>query len=117
MLSIHLRDLLFHGLHGLYEEEQVLGNEFRVDVTVWHQEAALPVCSLNDTVNYVAVYELVKKRMSVPTLLLETIATSIAQDILNTFPKAEAVKITIDKLHPPISEFTGSVGVSFELKR
>lgn len=117
MLSIHLHDLLFHGLHGLYEEEQVLGNEFRVNLTVWHREVTIPVKSLQDTINYVAVYELVKEKMAIPTLLLETLATTIAKDILATFRQAEKVQITIHKLNPPIPEFTGSVGVTFELER
>lgn len=117
MLSIHLSNMLFHSFHGLYEEESVLGNDFRVDITVWHEPAVIPVHHLNETINYVAVYELVKKRMEVPTKLLETLATVIAQDILDHFKQAEKVKISIDKLHPPIREFSGSVGVGFELQR
>ncbi|SDX50275.1 dihydroneopterin aldolase [Hydrobacter penzbergensis] len=117
MLSIHLNNLLFHSFHGLYEEETVLGNDFKVDVTVWHQPARIPVKSLHETINYVTVYELIKKRMETPTLLLETLATTIAQEILATFQQAEKVKISIDKLQPPIPDFHGSVGVEFELKR
>jgi dihydroneopterin aldolase len=117
MLSIHLNNLLFHSYHGLYEEESVLGNDFKVDITVWHQPARIPVRTLHETINYVTVYELVKKRMETPTLLLETLATTIAQEILATFKQAEKVNISIDKLQPPIRDFHGSVGVEFELKR
>ncbi len=117
MLSIHLNNLQFHSFHGLYEEESVLGNDFRVDITVWHEPAAIPVLHLNETINYVAVYELVKKRMEIPTKLLETLAMVIAQEILDHFKQAEKVQITIDKLHPPIREFAGTVGVAFELER
>lgn len=117
MLSIHLHQLVFHAFHGLYEEEKILGNEFMVDLTVQHHPANIPIHAINDTINYVALYELVKKRMEVPVLLLETLATSIAQDILLQFVLAETVNISITKLHPPISEFSGQVGVSFELNR
>lgn len=117
MLSIHLHQLVFHAFHGLYEEEKILGNEFMVDLTVQHHPAIIPIHAINDTINYVALYELVKKRMEVPVLLLETLATSIAQDILLQFVLAETVNISITKLHPPISEFSGQVGVSFELNR
>ena len=34
MLIIHLHKLLFHSFHGLYEEEQVLGNEFEVNTDI-----------------------------------------------------------------------------------
>ncbi len=117
MLSIHLHQLVFHAFHGLYEEEKILGNEFRVDLTVQHHPAVIPIHAINDTINYVALYELVKKRMEVPVLLLETLATSIAQDILLQFVLADTVNISITKLHPPISGFNGQVGVSFELNR
>jgi len=41
----------------------------------------------------------------------------IAGLILEDFKKAEKVRITIKKLNPPIKNFNGKVGVSFELKR
>jgi dihydroneopterin aldolase len=36
LLTIHLNNLLFHAYHGLYEEEQILGNNFEVNITI-HQ--------------------------------------------------------------------------------
>ena len=72
---------------------------------------------LTDTVDYIAVYELVKKRMAIPTPLLETVVTDIAQKILAQFSLAEEVFISIRKMYPPVSKIQGSVGVSFELKR
>jgi dihydroneopterin aldolase len=41
----------------------------------------------------------------------------IAVQILTRFAMAEEVNISIKKLHPPIANFEGSAGVSFELKR
>ena len=40
MLTIHLHKLLFYSFHGIYKEEQVLGNEFEVsaDIEVDNQE-------------------------------------------------------------------------------
>jgi dihydroneopterin aldolase len=117
MLSIHLHNLRFFAHHGIYEEEKILGNEFELNITVKHSPQRLPVKHLEDTVDYIAVYELVKKRMAIPTPLLETLATEIAQQILLQFVLAEEVFLSIRKLHPPVSQLQGSVGVSFEIKR
>lgn len=117
MLSIHLDHLLFRSFHGLHEEEQVIGNDFQVNLTVQYQPASVPITTLDASINYVDLYELVKQRMNIPTPLLETIATEIATDILTQFSLAEQVSVSIYKLHPPISQFRGNVGISFELKR
>jgi dihydroneopterin aldolase len=117
MLSIHLHNIVFFAHHGIYEEEKILGNEFELNITIRHSPQHLPVKHLADTVDYIAVYELVKKRMAIPTSLLETLATEIAQQILAQFSLAETVFISIKKMHPPVSQLKGNVGVSFELNR
>ena len=117
MLSIHLHNILLFAHHGIYEEEKILGNEFELNITIKHAPRQLPVKHLADTVDYSLVYELVKKRMAIPTPLLETVVTEIAQQILATFSLAEEITIAIRKTHPPISQMQGSVGVSFVLKR
>ena len=117
MLSIHLHNITFFAHHGIYDEEKLLGNEFEVNITVKHSPQRLPVRHLEDTIDYIAVYELVKKRMAVPTALLETLATEITQEILAKFVLAEEVSISIRKKYPPVSQLRGSVGVSFDKKR
>jgi dihydroneopterin aldolase len=117
MLNIYLHKLLFYSYHGVHEEEKVLGGEYEVDLTVNFQPSSLPVKHLDETVNYVTLYSVVKKRMEQPTPLIETIATELATQILEQFHLIEQVEISIKKLHPPIASFQGSVGVSFVLKR
>lgn len=117
MLSIHLHNLQFYSFHGVHDEEKILGGKFEVNVTVTYQPASTPIKSLAETINYVSIYALLKKRMDEPTPLLETIATEVAAEILQQFSLAEEVAISITKLHPPIVAFQGSVGVSYNLKR
>lgn len=119
MLSINLHNLHFFAHHGLYEHEKVLGNEFELNITIKHAPHQLPVKKLSDTIDYVSVYELARKRMAIPTPLLETVVTEIAKEILIQFLLAEEVFISIRKMYPPINHMhaRGSVGVSFELKR
>ncbi|HCL05419.1 MAG TPA: dihydroneopterin aldolase [Chitinophagaceae bacterium] len=117
MFSIHLHQLAIHAYHGLYEEEKVLGNDFVIDLTVQYHPATLPVEQLEQTINYVSLYELVKKHMQVATPLLETVVSNMAIDILAQFSLSEEVYISIRKLHPPIAQFTGATGVSLSLNR
>ncbi len=117
MMKISLHKLRFHAFHGIYAEETAIGGEFEVDLTVWYQPVNLPVTDLHDTVNYAALYNLVKLRMETPCLILETFVTKLAAEILAQFSLVEEVEISIIKLRPPVINIEGSVGVSFTLKR
>jgi dihydroneopterin aldolase len=116
-MFIHLHDVLFHSLHGVFEEEKLIGGEFLVNVSVGFIPSSRPIRLLNDTIDYVAVYQLLKDRMNQPSPLLETIAMDVANQILAQFSIVQNVQISIKKLHPPIAAFEGSVGVSFSLNR
>ena len=113
MFTIHLHKLLFHAYHGLYAEEQVLGNDFEVTADI---EIATPeqIITLKQTVNYVTIYNVIKQRMAKPTPLLETIAQELAQAIGGIDERIKSVSISIKKLSPPIENFQGIVGVSYK---
>jgi dihydroneopterin aldolase len=117
MLTIELTKLRFHAYHGLYHEEKKLGGDFEVNVTVTHQPIKLPILHLDETIDYMAVYNLIKEIMQKPEPLLETVVTLIAEEILKRFSPAEEVNVSISKLNPPILSFEGRVGVKYVLKR
>lgn len=117
MLSVYLQNLRFHSYHGVHSEEKLTGGEFEVNLKAYFHPQALPVINIDDTVNYVSLYSLVKKRMEQPAELLETVVTELADHILIQFPLVEEVEISVTKLHPPIVAFQGSVGVSYRAKR
>jgi dihydroneopterin aldolase len=114
MMYIHLHDLRFRAFHGLYEEEKILGNDYELNLTVGFEPEQLPIHHIGQTLNYVALFELVKTRMSVPTGLLETIVTEIADQIRSEYAAVSKISISLKKLFPPINNFEGAVGVSFE---
>ncbi|MBW7951075.1 MAG: dihydroneopterin aldolase [Chitinophagaceae bacterium] len=117
MLSIRLNNLLFYAYHGLYEAERIIGNEFEVNITILQYEVKETISSINETINYAAIYELVALRMKQPTLLLETVAQDICKLILKNFSLVDNILVSIKKLHPPITSFQGNVEVCFEMKR
>jgi dihydroneopterin aldolase len=116
-MQVHLRQLKLYGYHGLDEGEDVLGGEFEVSLTASYLPTHVPIVSIGQTIDYTILYDIVKQRMQKPTPLLETLATEIASEIFAKFTNVEEVVISIFKLHPPIKNFQGSVGVTYQLKR
>ena len=112
MFSIQLHQLQFFAHHGLYEAEKINGNNFEVDVDIDLIEME-PVHALSQTVDYVAVYEIIRTRMQQPTQLLETVAQDLAHKIHSYDQRVKQIRIKIKKLNPPIQHFNGAVSVSF----
>ncbi len=114
IITIELTALRFTAYHGLYKEEKKTGNEFEVNLTVDFISDETIITSIEHTVNYAALYELAKKAMQQPRGLLETLAMEIVESIHVVYPQVTKASIAITKLHPPIIQFIGSVGVRYE---
>jgi 7,8-dihydroneopterin aldolase/epimerase/oxygenase len=113
-MTIELRDLHFQAFHGLYEEERKTGNEFRVGLLAEYIPTEEVITSINDTVNYADLFNIIKEAMKSPVNLLETLAMDMAKTIHERFPQVIKIKISVYKLYPPIATFNGEVGVSYE---
>lgn len=116
-MRICLNDLIFKGYHGLYEAEKKLGNTFRVDITIEFIPAVNLVDQMDQTIDYVTVYQLVKKTMETPTPLLETLVCKIADQILLDHSIAQYVLVKITKETLPIPFFEGKTSVSIEKRK
>ena len=116
MLKIELLDLWFRARHGLYEEEKQVGGDFKLDVELYYQPDSTPY-HIHQTIDYSEVYALIKEHMGRPEPLLEPLVINIGNDILNKFDLAERVKVSIQKINPPIIGFTGSMSVSYQQTR
>lgn len=113
MITVQLQNLLFNAFHGIHDEEKILGNQYVVNAVVEFHEVTDVIVRLNDTVNYAVVYEIIKKRMSIPTPLLETIVMEIGNEIHRQFPNLKSITISINKMHPPIESMQGSALVTW----
>ena len=112
MFTIHLNKLQFFAHHGVHDEEGIIGTDFEVSVSI-DFNAPEKVVALNDTINYVKVFEVIKKRFAIPERLLETLAQHIVDDVYAMDNRITIINISIDKINPPISNFIGSVGVTY----
>jgi len=116
MDKIIFQAMQFYAYHGVFEEENRLGQKFEVDIELFLslEKAGKSDC-LEDTVNYAKVYQVTKEFvMGTPKKLLESLAENIASEIMKSF-SVEGVKVRVRKLQPPIPGHLQSVAV--EIKR
>ena len=114
MITVHLRNLHFNSFHGIHEEEKILGNEYLIDASVEFHEEKQVITSIQDTINYEDIYNIIKERMSVSTPLLETIVMEIGNEIHSEFPQVRAITISLKKMHPPIEGMEGEAGTTWQ---
>ncbi len=114
MITVHLHNLLFNSFHGIHEEEKVLGNEYVIDVAIVFHEEVHVITSIHETVNYTDIYNIIRERMNVPALLLETVVMEIGNEIYAEFPQLKSINISIKKMHPPIEGIQGAAGVNWQ---
>src|ERR1700761_4815845 len=115
MFTIHLNKLKFYSYHGIHEEERIVGSEYEVNASVVFGGEE-KIVSLNQTVNYVSVFRIIKEHMDTPTPLLETLAQSIVDQIKAMDNQLKSISVRIEKLNPPIPAFVGSVGVTYSIE-
>jgi dihydroneopterin aldolase len=115
MQKVLLENVIFHAHHGLFDEETIVGGKFEVNLAVETDfSLAADQDNINGTVNYVALYELVKEEVQKPSKLIEHLAGRIVKRIKNEFTEVQKVHIKISKLNPPISGEVGKVSVEME---
>lgn len=116
-MKIHLNDLSFFGYHGLYDGEKKIGNQFKLDIVIDFTPTVDRVEQLDQTIDYVQVYNTVKEIMGTPTPLLETLVDKIACQILKDHDLVTNVFVKISKEKLYIPHFEGLTSVSTEKSR
>ncbi len=102
----------------MLQQERVIGNDYLVSVSVTCSLGnAVKSDSVDDTINYAAVYELVKEEMAVPSNLVEHVAGRIAQRVLDRFSLADDVTVEVVKVNPPTGAACDGAGVELSLHR
>lgn len=111
---ILLTGMEFSGRHGCSEEERQYLQPFIVDAELYLDlSKAGKSDNLTDTVDYVQVFNEVKKIVTgTPRNLIETVAEDIAQSLLKQFTQIESLKITIHKPAAPIAETFNGAAIS-----
>lgn len=113
ILTISLNNVRFRAYHGLYPEERQKGNNFVVNLDVEYEPGPGIITRLEETIDYAVLFEVINDTMQKPVDLLETLVQTIAYAVHEKFPSIKKVSVSVEKLNPPIDEFTGSTAVKY----
>ena len=116
-ISIHRFKVYSH--HGVMQQEHTVGGWFYVSLDVVTD--VLPSAYLNDsldgTVNYARLAEVIAQEMEIPSNLLEHVAHRLAHKLFACFPQIMELTVEIEKENPPLGIQCESVGVKLAQKR
>lgn len=115
MDKIIIKNMAFYGYHGVLSEENILGQKFFVDIEINKslKEAGI-TDDLTKSVSYAEIYERVERIARGKSYkLIEALAESVAEDILNNFDII-GIKVRIKKPEAPIPGHFDYVGVEIE---
>ena len=113
---ISLRNVRFHAFHGVMPQERKVGADFLVNLRVGYPlEQAMQSDEVSDTLNYAALYEVVKTEMMQPSYLLEHVAGRIADAVVKRFPQVTSIDLELTKQNPPMGADCDGAGVEIHL--
>ena len=117
--SITLSKIRFFAHHGVTVEEQERGQILEVTVRLEYSlAAAARADDLARTVDYQAVFEVTRKIIEgPPRKLAETLADSVAAEILKKFKLVKAVEVEVTKPAPPVRFAFGGFSACVRRKR
>jgi dihydroneopterin aldolase len=112
MDCIHLTNIRCYGYTGFLPEEQVLGQWFEVDITLWLDLApAGKSDAIEDTLDYRSVIATVQQLVKTSRFaLVERLASAIADAILQS-ERVQQVRVLLAKPSAPIPDFGGKIAI------
>ena len=114
MDKIIIKDLLAHGIIGVYEREREQPQDILINLILYTDlKAAGQSDRIEDSINYAEIAEQVKRHaQTAKRLTVEALAQDIVDILLNEFGVKEVI-VRVEK--PNAIKYAGSVGV--EIKR
>lgn len=116
MDKIVISNLEVFSHHGVYKEENVLGQKFLVSVEIFADLSdAAKHDDISKSINYGEVCHFIKKEMEKNTFkLIEALTAHLSKQILLEFKKVEKVKVQVKKPWAPILLPIDTVSVEME---
>jgi len=101
---IRIKNAQFYAYHGALKEEQNIGGKFEIDVDVYTDfSEAAKQDNLQLTTNYHEIYKFLDKIIhSHNYYLIETIATKIADEVLEHFGGIDKIIVKVRKRSVPV---------------
>lgn len=111
---IALHNCAFFARHGVYSEEEVLGQRFFVDAVLTVDGGqSLANDDLQGTVDYGAAFRVIEKIiLGKRHYLIEALALDVAKALCAEFPMVERAEVTIRKPNAPVQGVLDHVSVT-----
>lgn len=114
--TIEIENMQFFAYHGCFEQEKVVGNNFRVDLWLNTDcSKAAETDDINDALDYQHAYNLVKDEMRIPSNLLEHVCRRILDALYASFGnQILSAKVKVSKMTPPMGGQIENVSVTLK---
>tara|TARA_B100001142_G_C13985986_1_gene520766 strand:- start:201 stop:554 length:354 start_codon:yes stop_codon:yes gene_type:complete len=111
---ISIEGIRVFAYHGHLPEEATLGGHFKVNVWVTADTQEVEKKdTLNHTVDYVRIIEIVKEQMAIRSNMIEHSAKRIVDAIL-PLKKVQKVRVEVEKIQPPITASFDKISATSE---
>jgi 7,8-dihydroneopterin aldolase/epimerase/oxygenase len=119
MDKIYMNQLQFYGYHGLFPEENKLGQRFIVDAVLeLDLHKAGESDDMTQSIHYGQAFEVIKDVVEGRAKnLIEAVAEEIAKQLFAAFSLLEACTVKVIKPDPPIAGHYESVAVEIRRER
>lgn len=115
---ILLQNLHFHAFHGVAQQEQLVGNDFVINLRLGTDfSLAMQSDEVGDTVSYAEVFAALREEMNTPSRLLEHVAGRIITRLYRDFSNINEIELTLLKRNPPMSADIDAAGVELHTTR
>jgi len=117
MHIILVEGISVYAYHGCLEEEGRIGCNYLVDVTMETDfSEAAKSDDLNQTIDYVTVYNIVRSQMAIRSKLIEHAGQRIVDELKATLKGLQKLSVKVTKLNPPMNGNVEKVSIVIEWK-
>ena len=116
LAEISVNRIKVYAYHGVSPQERTVGADFYVTVSVLVdvEPSAWRDDQLEGTADYSRFVSIVRREMTIPSNLLEHVASRIASAVLKECPSVSKVSVVIEKENPPLGVLCDGVSVKME---
>ncbi len=116
MILIEIEGMEFYAYHGHYEEEQIVGSRFLLDLKIeTNCTLAAETDDIKHAINYQTAYKIIKKQMKIKSHLLENIAKRILDSLYKNLKGIEKITIKVSKINPAMGGKIKKVSVTLSI--
>lgn len=119
MDKMTLKGMRFFGYHGVFPEENRLGQQFYVDLELlFDMQQAAHTDELDHALDYSAVHSFIKGIVEGPPFkLIEALTGHLASQVLEHYTIVNEVTVRVTKPHPPFDVQFDGVTIEMNRKR